>query len=519
MSSGLWPRAETLPMIASHRGSGSPIGKAARGAVPYRVATITDEFTHNSFATEFQAIPVEPDNWRHLFEAHDPQILLCESAWTGLDLVRKPWVSGIHASTAPTAKHEVLQEIVAHCRRTGVPTVFWNKEDPTFYGNQRWDFARTSRLFDFVFTTAEECVARYRADHGVEAAVLPFAANHHLFNPVETAARSSRIVFAGSWYPRFARRSEEMATIIDRLVDQGFDLDIVARFHGPDDPLNAWPAKYQRFLRPSVPHARMPEIYKSSRFGLNINTVVDSRSMFARRVFELMACNTLVVSNHSRGIEELFGDLVVFADREPGRLSELSDQDIDGLRHQALHRVLKHHTYAVRWRQILQSIGLPAPASDMSASWICPVDTPDQADGAVRRFTDQRRSGALAGLLLLLGPRLQPRDLHTLVSSADGPPIAAVPIESPREVILDCLDRQGSDCFLFAEVAALPSPQWLENALCHLGYMHDHAVAPARDTKYVFVERQPGSPLLGHRQNLPEFLRNRGSPSAMVFAI
>ena len=38
--------------------------------------------------------------------------------------------------------------------------------------------------------------------------------------------------------------------------------------------------------------------------------------MFARRVFELMASNTLVVSNFSRAMRIQFGDLVISSDDE-----------------------------------------------------------------------------------------------------------------------------------------------------------------------------------------------------------
>ena len=43
---------------------------------------------------------------------------------------------------------------------------------------------------------------------------------------------------------------------------------------------------------------------------LNINTVTDSDTMFARRVFELMSSNTLVISNYSEEWN-CFGDNII----------------------------------------------------------------------------------------------------------------------------------------------------------------------------------------------------------------
>ena len=69
-----------------------------------------------------------------------------------------------------------LIEILDDCHEKGIPTVFWNKEDPVHFSDRINDFIRTSALFDYVFTTAVECVDLYIRDVGVPYAdVLPFA--------------------------------------------------------------------------------------------------------------------------------------------------------------------------------------------------------------------------------------------------------------------------------------------------------------------------------------------------------
>ncbi len=42
-----------------------------------------------------------------------------------------------------------------------------------------------------------------------------------------------------------------------------------------------------------------------------MTSMVQSGFMFARRAFELLACNTVTVSNYSRGLELFFGDLLI----------------------------------------------------------------------------------------------------------------------------------------------------------------------------------------------------------------
>src|SRR5699024_8827473 len=110
---------------------------------------------------------------------------------------------------------------------------------------------------------------------------------------------------------------------------------------------------------PSIPHSQMPTVYKESEIGMTINTETRSRTMFARRVFELMACNTLVISNYSRGVENFFGDSVIFLDLNPHALDSLNSSEIDQLREKNLTRVLKEHTYEHRFEKILEVSGVP----------------------------------------------------------------------------------------------------------------------------------------------------------------
>jgi hypothetical protein len=497
-----------------------------QAAARMRVATITDQFTHNSFRQEFDAIPIEPSNWAELFERHAPQALFCESAWTGLDLTRKPWRGGIHSYGHP-ARRQALKNILLHCRARGIPTIFWNKEDPAFYRDPKTDFSQTAAVFDFLFTSAEECVDRYQQDYGRRALVLPFAANQHMFNPVETAHRSSSLVFAGSWYPQFPQRSREMDSILDQFIQDGSGIEIRTRFHGPDEPLNQWPVKYRPYLRPGVPHDLMPAVYKSSRFGLNINTTTDSRTMFARRVFELMACNTLVVSNYSIGMKVFFGDLAVYADREPDRLRALRDDEIDALRQAALLRVLRDHTYAHRWRRILSALGMPMPSERPSIAWICAVQTVDAGREAIARFKagpgpDFPRAGDagppsdwLAGIVLLPQTPLSAQDLQDLArSSADGRIVIC-----RGECLAASLDHLGARFFLRSSSAELPSAQWIREAGLHLSYMRAHALTPACGARYRLTRWLRGQPVLGERALLGMLTTLEGPPAQLVYPV
>src|SRR5690606_1736939 len=78
-----------------------------------------------------------------------------------------------------------------------------------------------------------------------------------------------------------------------------------------------------------------------------------SQTMFARRVFELLASNTVVVSNFSRGVRLLFGDLVISsdnADQISSRVRTICDDETHyrKFRLAGLRKVMREHTYRHR---------------------------------------------------------------------------------------------------------------------------------------------------------------------------
>ena len=54
----------------------------------------------------------------------------------------------------------------------------------------------------------------------------------------------------------------------------------------------------------------MVEAYKNYDIFLNVNSVQNSKFMFARRVFELLASRTMVISGPSLGVSEFFEGIV-----------------------------------------------------------------------------------------------------------------------------------------------------------------------------------------------------------------
>ena len=378
--------------VASHTPRPQPLAAAEqpRRARDLKVALIADEFTYNCFKYEFTPVIFGPQNWRERFEADRPDLFLCESAWSGVDSVTRPWKGRIYASSNFARENRTeLLEILAWCNRENIPTVFWNKEDPTHFDDKIHNFIDTAIQFDHIFTTDVTCVPRYQEEYNHPSVhCLPFAAQPKLFNPIESAPRAEGVSFAGSWYANHADRSAEMTVIFDQILEAELDLRIFDRFWGTDDDLHLFPEQYRHLTEPAIPHSKIADAYKSTTLGLNINTVTSSPTMFARRIFELMSCNTLVVSNYSPGVADFFDGRILFAGQDHSDILELDSERADATRHAALHDVLANHTYQRRFEQILDSIGFEYSKTSRLVTLICPVENEHELMQSIARQSE-----------------------------------------------------------------------------------------------------------------------------------
>jgi SAM-dependent methyltransferase/spore maturation protein CgeB len=357
-----------------------PDGPVARDI---KVAVIMDVFSTDAFKYEWQQITFGPEDWREVLERERPAMLFVESAWHGN---KGRWATMMSAAGAPK---QPVRDLVAWCKEQGIPTVFWNKEDPPNFDR----FIETAKLFDQVFTVDSDCIPRYVEAVGHDrVALLPFGAQPRIHNPVAVpGGRKHEVAFAGTYHAKkYPERAAQMQTILGPARE--FDLHIYSRIS--DDPDFAFPAEYTDFIVGSLPYERMLAAYKAYKIFLNVNSVTESPTMCARRVFELSACGTPVVSGHSRALERVFGDLVRLSSTPEQTTEALVDlmKDVD-LRdrtgHLAMREVFAKHLYGHRADSVLNAVGLSAPRRERSISVILPTNRPEQIDHAIAQVAAQ----------------------------------------------------------------------------------------------------------------------------------
>jgi Glycosyl transferases group 1 len=447
------------------------LAKAAEGPIDtreLRVAAIVDEISRACFEPDCDLVTFGPEGWRAALEEQPPHLLLVESTWQGNE---GSWQYQVASYDHPEfAGLPQLRALVGWCRERGIPTVFWNKEDPVHFDR----FKEAATLFDHIFTTDANRIAAYeeleRDGTGVVEA-LRFAAQPRIHNPISTGQqRSGSPVFAGAYYrDRHADRRRSLEMLLDAA--RPFDLAIYDRTAGSTDEAFGFPDRFRPYIRGRLPYVEMLEAYKGHKVFLNANSVTDSPTMFSRRVFELLACDTAVVSTESLGVSETFGDLVSMVET-PEQASEALTRllDDDEYRRDLAVRgrrlVLGEHTYAHRLAAIAQAAGYPAaPYGDRQAAAAVLVEGVEDARG-VRSLVSAISSQSRPPAELLIGLGTETSVAGDLQELSDG--------SSELRVRVVQQDPGASRSQRYRELAALAVSPWVAVMHPRHQYGRDH---------------------------------------------
>lgn len=319
----------------------SPLCSHSLDTPKLKVAAILDEFSFMSLSPDLDLIQLKPDIYKQQIQKFKPDIIFIESAWFGHEKLWKRRESIVG---------KTVNALLNHCDSLELITIFWNKEDPIDFDH----FLPLAKRCDIVLTTDEKCIERYkRALSHERVFALPFAVQPRLHNPTKEFLRQDRCCFAGAYYGRFLKRQRDLdnhITVINKLLP----IDIYDRnFYSKNVYTPPFPEQYKQYIKGTLKFKAVNKAYKGYKFAININTVKHSPTMFSRRVFELAASNTVILSNYSLGIRQLFGNTIFSSDHDwllenyvkKIMRSELIRKKVNLL---ALRQVMKNHTYQDR---------------------------------------------------------------------------------------------------------------------------------------------------------------------------
>jgi spore maturation protein CgeB len=322
-----------------------------------KVACIFDEFSMTCFGKQVQLITFTPENWGEVLGENKPDVLMVESAWRGNF---GAWEYKIaHYNNQDKTP---LFELLKWCKRNGVPTIFWNKEDPIHFDK----FIDTAKRFDFIYTTDENMIPKYKETAGhTNVFSMPFSAEPSLHNPIKLKdERIPKICFAGSYYGnRHAERRQDMEDMLDIALE--FGLDIFDRNYEKNKHQKtpfSFPDRFQDCIRGSLRYDQIEEAYKGYKVMLNVNSVKESPTMFSRRVFEGLACGTPILSSYSYGVKKFFPGIVLISEDNQtlrNNLKRLMEDEVfyRSTSLEGIREVFLHHTYRHRLMDLFSNAG------------------------------------------------------------------------------------------------------------------------------------------------------------------
>lgn len=315
------------------------------------VACILDEFTTECLRHEINLIPLGKETWIEEIST-SIDFLLVESCWRGNN---GEWGT----LTKGSGGAGKLSGLLRYCQDNHIPTVFWNKEDPPHYEK----FAPIAKFFDLVITTDVNMISKYKKDFNIEAHALSFAAQPKIHFPNTSIKRQNKAVFAGSYYGDKPKRCLDFNHLMAQVKQAGINFDIYDRNFNRDIEKFNFPKEYEKNILGTLSPDQMYKAHQGYKYQINMNTVQDSMTMFARRVYESLASGTPVISNDSVGVRNLFGDLVLFSNQNDHlalRLKELEDtpSKYDELAKEGVRRVMRNHTYSHRIKEICELLGI-----------------------------------------------------------------------------------------------------------------------------------------------------------------
>lgn len=321
------------------------------------IGIITDEFMYNYYKDSAHFLAIGHDNYKELVDNAGLDLLMYVSCWRGM--YNNDWYGD--------ELHGEIPGVIRYANDRNITTIFQTIEDPTNYER----YLPIAKECDYIFTTDKDCIPKYKVDTGnSNVFLLEYGVNPAFHNPIgmrkkyEESMQSkydrSSVFFAGSWMDRYKNRCRDITLIFNGVLDSGTNLVVADRNVEVKLPGYKFPKRFRPFVIPAIDHTALQKVHKLFDFNININTVQDSPTMCAMRVYELQALGCLMLSNYSLAVSETFPGLFMINNREEvGEiLKKYSEIDLYQMQVENLRDVMTDKTVFDRLNYIFEKCGV-----------------------------------------------------------------------------------------------------------------------------------------------------------------
>ncbi len=319
----------------------------------YNIGIIADEFLYASYKDTSNFTFITPSNWKTAVPNTD--FLIFVSTWRGLN---DEWI-GLGNVSEYTPKRNLAYKIIEEYKNNNKVTVFYSKEDPPNYDV----FLGYAKKCDYIFTSCVEVVDNYKRDcQNENVNALSFGINPIYHNPISirSTKKSDGVIFSGSWMTKYPERSSLMKKMFDEVIMYGKELKIIDRNYWRNDPKYVFPSEYHKMISPNIAHDTLQSVHKMYNWAININSVTQSKTMFANRCYELLASGNLLISNTSVGVNEKLPMVYTIENfSEISRIFDnLNDEQVYKRQIDAARSVMTNETTFERLSQVLNTVKL-----------------------------------------------------------------------------------------------------------------------------------------------------------------
>lgn len=312
-----------------------------------KIALVADEATSISIAPDANLILLTPQNYKFKIQLFKPDLLFVESCWRGY---KNSWKK--HIVDIEINQSMILIKLIEYCNALSIPTVFWNKEDPLHFER----FKYTASLFDYIYTTDMNSITKYEnyINHKVSSIkTLLFCAQPKYHYPPKSKRQDGTVFLGGYYGNEIPERSLQQEAILNKLTKH--NLIIYDRFYSKKTACS-YPQELNLYCIESISQKQCFNVYKKYQIYLNFNSIIDSPTMLSRRVFELAACKSPIISTGSIAIEHLFENKITVVDEKTNfdKLFKefiLTDEFFENINH-LYELVMDMHIWKHRLKQI-----------------------------------------------------------------------------------------------------------------------------------------------------------------------
>lgn len=341
------------------------------GRSDLRVGIITDEFMYNYYKDALHLVALTPENYATELRGGLDAVLYV-SGWHGL-----------HGEWQGAESIPAIAEVFRAAREQGIPTLFQTIEDPSNYAR----YLPIAKEATAIFTTDSDKIENYKADTGNDKVfTLKYGVNPTFHSPIGCRKKLAladeydrgTVFFAGSWTDRYKNRCRDTALLFDGVLAAGRNLLVADRNIHVKMPGYRFPARFRDYVEGPIDHALLQKVHKLFDFAVNVNSIQNSPTMCAMRVYELQAQGCLMLSNYSLAVCESFPGMFMVNNKEEVAelLNGYDEEQLYRMSVEGIRNVMTDATVFDRLNEIFSGAGIARCFPRKKVTVLCKERTP-----------------------------------------------------------------------------------------------------------------------------------------------